>query len=43
MTHGELFIVAFSLCAVLLAPYSGKAGQWVASLFNSSKESRREQ
>lgn len=42
LSHGELFIVVFSLCAVLLAPYSGRAGQWLASLL-SSKESRKEQ
>ena len=34
LNHGELFLVAFVVLTVLLAPYSGRFGQWLASLVN---------
>ncbi len=39
LNHGELFIIAFVVLTVLLAPYSGRVGQWLFSLTNQSKDS----
>ncbi len=38
LNHGELFIVAFVVLTVLLAPYSGRVGQWLFSLTDQSKD-----
>ncbi len=38
LNHGELFIVAFVVLTVLLAPYSGRVGQWLFSLTHQSKD-----
>jgi hypothetical protein len=32
LSHGELFIVGFVFLAVVLAPYSGRTGQWLFRL-----------
>ncbi len=40
LTHGELFLVAFVFLAVVLAPYSGRAGVWVTSLVVKPRQPR---
>jgi hypothetical protein len=41
LTHGELFIVVFVFLAVVLAPYSARAGQRLFALFGPSVNPRQ--
>jgi hypothetical protein len=34
LTHGEIFLVVFVFLTVVLTPYSGRAGSWIASLLS---------
>jgi hypothetical protein len=36
LSHGELFLVAFVSATILLAPYSGRAGQWLLARLGRS-------
>lgn len=40
LTHGELFLVVFVFLTVVLAPYSGLAGSWIAGLLSPKSGQR---